>query len=75
MNDQYRLLINYVKFFCVQPNGMSQKTGFLYDVDPFDASDAGLDSDGDGHTNLEEYQGGSDPNSADSIPGEVITPP
>jgi len=34
--------------------------------DPFDAADASLDSDGDGLINLEEYQGGTDPNVSDA---------
>jgi len=38
-----------------------------------DATDASLDSDGDGSTNFEEYQGGTDPNVAEfkGLPPEV----
>ncbi len=39
---------------------------------PTDASDAALDNDGDGRTNLEEYLGGTDPNLADPAPGDEI---
>jgi len=38
-------------------------------LDPRDASDASEDADNDGWTNLEEYQGGSDPQDENSVPG------
>jgi len=37
-------------------------------MNPFDASDAGLDSDGDAFSNLAEYRGGTDPNDPESYP-------
>jgi len=37
-----------------------------------DASDAALDNDGDGRSNLEEYLGGTNPNLADPAPGDEI---
>jgi hypothetical protein len=39
------------------------------DLDPLDAADAGLDKDGDGFTNLEEYTAGSAANDAGSNSG------
>lgn len=49
-------------------DGMSDGWEFLYDLDPYDPSDAEGDADWDGHTNLEEFEGGSDPTDPDSIP-------
>jgi len=37
-------------------------------LDPLDAADAGADPDMDGFTNLEEFEGGSDPQDPDSTP-------
>lgn len=43
-----------------------------YGLDPFDAADAGKDNDGDGYTNLEEYQQGPfDPLDPQSHPASV----
>ena len=39
-----------------------------FSLDPFSADDATLDPDNDGFTNLEEFQGGTDPRSAASHP-------
>lgn len=36
-------------------------------LNPDDPADAGLDGDGDGHTNLEEYWAGTDPNDPQSV--------
>ncbi|UCG68938.1 MAG: Ig-like domain-containing protein [Thermoplasmata archaeon] len=41
---------------------------FLYNLSPYDAADAKIDGDNDGHTNLEEFQGGSSPIDSNSIP-------
>jgi len=43
-------------------DGMSDDWEILRGLDPFDPSDASLDIDGDGLSNLTEYQIGSDPN-------------
>jgi hypothetical protein len=37
-------------------------------LDPLDAADAGLDADGDGFTNLREFQAGTDPQSVTDFP-------
>jgi len=42
-------------------DGMPDAWELLYSLDPLDPSDAALDTDGDGYTNLEEYQAGTDP--------------
>lgn len=49
-------------------DGMSDSFENTYGFDPFDASDAGEDPDGDGRTNLEEYQQGGDPTVDDVEP-------
>ena len=38
----------------------------IHKLNPYDAIDATLDSDGDGLTNLQEYKVGTDPNNADT---------
>ncbi len=43
-------------------DGMPDDWEILHGLDPLDPSDASLDPDGDGLSNLEEYQIGSDPN-------------
>ncbi len=45
----------------------------LYGLDPNDASDANGDLDGDGFTNLEEYEAGTDP-TRDELPPELTIP-
>ncbi|MBI1733222.1 MAG: S8 family serine peptidase [Gammaproteobacteria bacterium] len=47
-------------------DGMSDEYETKYGLDPFDASDAGLDYDADGLTNIEEAELGTAPNNADS---------
>jgi parallel beta-helix repeat protein len=49
-------------------DGMPDGWEFLYDLDPSDPSDAEEDMDSDGYTNLEEFEGGSDPSNSESIP-------
>ena len=43
-------------------DGMLDTWELAYGLDPLDGSDASLDLDGDGYTNLEESQNGTDPN-------------
>ncbi len=47
-------------------DGMSDEYENQYNLDPLDASDANEDADGDGLTNLEEYDLGTKPNNPDS---------
>jgi hypothetical protein len=49
-------------------DGMPDGWEFFYGLDPYDPSDASTDLDGDGFTNLEEFEGGSDPTDFNSIP-------
>lgn len=49
-------------------DGMSDGWENDYNFDPFDDADAGIDGDGDGYTNLEEYVGNSDPLDINSVP-------
>jgi PKD repeat protein len=46
-------------------DGIPDEWEILHELDPLDASDATLDSDGDGISNLEEYQTDSDPKAYD----------
>jgi hypothetical protein len=57
-------------------DGMPNYWELLYSdiLDPDDAGDAGLDSDGDGWTNYEEFAAGTDPTRDDSAPQDT-TPP
>ena len=41
-----------------------------YGLDPLNPSDAALDRDKDGYSNLEEYKAGTDPSDPGSNPGE-----
>lgn len=52
------------------PDTWETENGF----NPLNAADASLDPDGDGRTNLEEYQGDTDPNvsDAEAVPGEGL---
>jgi len=43
-----------------------------YGLDPLDAGDAGADFDGDGFTNLQEYERGTDPGNPDSHPPRAM---
>lgn len=63
-------------------DGMPDSWESGYGLDPQDPSDAGEDPDGDGSTNLEEYENGTDPTTSDSpyapvpispIGGEEVT--
>lgn len=51
-------------------DGMPEWWEALYLLDPHNADDALLDSDGDGATNLEEYQNGTNPRD----PTDIVTP-
>lgn len=50
-------------------DGMPDGWEVLYALDPNSSADAGLDADGDGVSNLDEYLGGSDPRNPGSVPG------
>ncbi|MFE8070872.1 putative Ig domain-containing protein [Marinobacteraceae bacterium S3BR75-40.1] len=54
-------------------DGLKDEYEILNGLDPKDASDASADSDGDGFTNLEEYQAGTDPFMAD-VPPTITSP-
>ncbi|MFO7991125.1 MAG: NosD domain-containing protein [Thermoplasmata archaeon] len=47
-------------------DGMPDEWEIEHDLNPKDLSDAELDNDGDGLTNLEEYNAGTDPNNEDT---------
>jgi len=49
-------------------DGMSDAFEYQNSLNYIDAIDAHVDSDGDGYTNLEEYNAGSDPSEIDSTP-------
>ena len=52
-------------------DGMSDSWENIYGLDPNNPNDASMDKDGDGYTNLEEYQAGTDPSLASSYPTEA----
>ncbi len=52
-------------------DGMPTEWERQYGLDPFDASDAQKDFDGDGWTNLEEFTAGKDPTNPDSRPPAI----
>ncbi len=51
-------------------DGMPDGWELYYGLDPYDPADAQEDPDGDGYSNLEEFEGFSDPTDIDSIPLE-----
>ena len=53
-------------------DGMSDSYEGLHGLDSLDASDAGLDPDGDGFINLTESQAGSDPFDGNSTPTRIV---
>ena len=57
-------------------DGMPDDWERQYGLDPY-TNDASQDKDGDGYTNLQEYQAGTNPSLASSYPGaeEEVTPP
>jgi hypothetical protein len=48
-------------------DGMADDWELAYGLSPFDASDADIDLDGDGFTNLQEYQRGTNPRLPDNV--------
>lgn len=52
-------------------DGMSDSWELEHQLNPLNASDAALDADNDTHTNLAEYNAGSDPNWNLSKPGSI----
>lgn len=52
-------------------DGMPTEWERRYGLDPFDASDAQKDFDGDGHTNLAEFLAGKDPTDKESRPPAI----
>jgi len=55
------------KFPDVDEDRMADDWESAYGLNPANPSDAGLDPDGDGYTNLQEFQNGTDPNVALAI--------
>jgi len=49
-------------------DGMPDDWEDSYELDPYNASDASQDADGDGTTNLQEFQNGTDPTVPDDVP-------
>jgi|GEM_PF-155861 len=56
-------------------DGMPDDWEIQYGLDPLDDSDASGDLDGDGYTNLEEYNLGRHPNNAEPEKPELSSPP
>ena len=52
-------------------NGMTDLWEVEHGLNPRSAEDSAQDADADGHTNLTEFNGSSDPNSAQSYPGNI----
>lgn len=65
----WREIDDYTSLDLADPDGdmMHNSWEEMYVLDP-DVDDAGDDADTDGYTNLEEYQGGSDPQNISSTP-------
>ena len=51
-------------------DGMWTGWEYYFDFDPFDAADAGIDSDGDGYTNKCECEWNTNPKDSTSFPGQ-----
>ncbi len=66
----------YTRFYSpeydLDGDGLIDSWEVTYDLDPNDSSDAELDPDSDGYTNLEEFRAYTDPQSARDHPGAVI---
>lgn len=45
-----------------------------YNFNTLDPSDAGADADGDGYSNLEEYEAGTNPRNSQSVPSSISLP-
>jgi hypothetical protein len=56
-------------FFCrdCDGDGIWDDWELTYGLDPLDPADAALDSDQDGHSNLQEFLAGTDPRSSNSV--------
>lgn len=54
-------------------DGMPDDYEKFYGLDQFDASDASIDSDGDGVSNLREYQAGTDPTNDTEFPKSILS--